>query len=186
MILKKNFHWQEYAPILKITLGTFHVGHLGSDNPHSPVKTTRVFPGFAQQQLKSHSSAQPPSAPRWGEEITQWFLTFNPLLSFVPIRPLHSRLQTKADHADNAEVELTRCSRGHYFGELALVTNKPRAASAYAVGDVKCLGETECTRTHSLNAFVSIDAQKRNSNVRCQKVRRVYKVALIHHHISTM
>uniref|UniRef100_A0AAQ5X667 cAMP-dependent protein kinase type II regulatory subunit n=1 Tax=Amphiprion ocellaris TaxID=80972 RepID=A0AAQ5X667_AMPOC len=47
--------------------------------------------------------------------------------------------QTKADHADNAEVEITRCSRGQYFGELALVTNKPRAASAYAVGDVKCL-----------------------------------------------
>uniref|UniRef100_A0A674PMW9 cAMP-dependent protein kinase type II regulatory subunit n=1 Tax=Takifugu rubripes TaxID=31033 RepID=A0A674PMW9_TAKRU len=39
----------------------------------------------------------------------------------------------------NAEVEITRCSRGQYFGELALVTNKPRAASAYAVGDVKCL-----------------------------------------------
>ncbi|XP_060912619.1 protein kinase, cAMP-dependent, regulatory, type II, alpha A isoform X1 [Labrus mixtus] len=54
--------------------------------------------------------------------------------------PLHSRtMKTKADHADNAEVEITRCSRGHYFGELALVTNKPRAASAYAVGNVKCL-----------------------------------------------
>uniref|UniRef100_A0A674PNG7 cAMP-dependent protein kinase type II-alpha regulatory subunit n=1 Tax=Takifugu rubripes TaxID=31033 RepID=A0A674PNG7_TAKRU len=47
--------------------------------------------------------------------------------------------KTKAGHADNAEVEITRCSRGQYFGELALVTNKPRAASAYAVGDVKCL-----------------------------------------------
>uniref|UniRef100_A0A8D0CUS3 cAMP-dependent protein kinase type II-alpha regulatory subunit n=1 Tax=Sander lucioperca TaxID=283035 RepID=A0A8D0CUS3_SANLU len=47
--------------------------------------------------------------------------------------------KTKAGHADNAEVEITRCSRGHYFGELALVTNKPRAASAYAVGDVKCV-----------------------------------------------
>ncbi|XP_053173815.1 protein kinase, cAMP-dependent, regulatory, type II, alpha A [Scomber japonicus] len=47
--------------------------------------------------------------------------------------------KTKADHADNAEVEITRCSRGQYFGELALVTNKPRAASAYAVGVVKCL-----------------------------------------------
>uniref|UniRef100_A0A3Q3JIK1 cAMP-dependent protein kinase type II-alpha regulatory subunit n=1 Tax=Monopterus albus TaxID=43700 RepID=A0A3Q3JIK1_MONAL len=47
--------------------------------------------------------------------------------------------KTKAAHADNAEVEITRCSRGQYFGELALVTNKPRAASAYAVGDVKCL-----------------------------------------------
>ncbi|XP_070766173.1 protein kinase, cAMP-dependent, regulatory, type II, alpha A isoform X4 [Enoplosus armatus] len=47
--------------------------------------------------------------------------------------------KTKADHADNAEVEITRCSRGQYFGELALVTNKPRAASAYAVGSVKLL-----------------------------------------------
>lgn len=47
--------------------------------------------------------------------------------------------KTKASQQDNAEVEITRCSRGHYFGELALVTNKPRAASAYAVGDVKCL-----------------------------------------------
>ncbi|KAM6977328.1 protein kinase, cAMP-dependent, regulatory, type II, alpha A [Aplochiton taeniatus] len=47
--------------------------------------------------------------------------------------------KTKKDQQDNAEVEITRCSRGQYFGELALVTNKPRAASAYAVDDVKCL-----------------------------------------------
>ncbi|XP_069045695.1 cAMP-dependent protein kinase type II-alpha regulatory subunit [Lepisosteus oculatus] len=47
--------------------------------------------------------------------------------------------KTKADQQDNAEVEIARCTRGQYFGELALVTNKPRAASAYAVGDVKCL-----------------------------------------------
>uniref|UniRef100_A0A8C6S857 cAMP-dependent protein kinase type II-alpha regulatory subunit n=1 Tax=Neogobius melanostomus TaxID=47308 RepID=A0A8C6S857_9GOBI len=47
--------------------------------------------------------------------------------------------KTKAGHADNAEVEIARCSRGQYFGELALVTNKPRAASAYAEGAVKCL-----------------------------------------------
>ncbi|XP_028906346.1 cAMP-dependent protein kinase type II-alpha regulatory subunit [Ornithorhynchus anatinus] len=39
----------------------------------------------------------------------------------------------------NQEVEIARCRKGQYFGELALVTNKPRAASAYAVGDVKCL-----------------------------------------------
>lgn len=38
-------------------------------------------------------------------------------------------------------MEIARCRKGQYFGELALVTNKPRAASAYAVGDVKCLGE---------------------------------------------
>uniref|UniRef100_A0A4W4HA92 cAMP-dependent protein kinase type II-alpha regulatory subunit n=1 Tax=Electrophorus electricus TaxID=8005 RepID=A0A4W4HA92_ELEEL len=47
--------------------------------------------------------------------------------------------KTKADREDNAEVEITRCTRGQYFGELALVTNKPRAASAYAIGEVKCL-----------------------------------------------
>uniref|UniRef100_A0A3Q3BHN8 cAMP-dependent protein kinase type II-alpha regulatory subunit n=1 Tax=Kryptolebias marmoratus TaxID=37003 RepID=A0A3Q3BHN8_KRYMA len=40
---------------------------------------------------------------------------------------------------ENTEVEVARCSRGQYFGELALVTNKPRAASAYAVGSTKCL-----------------------------------------------
>uniref|UniRef100_A0A4W6ET07 cAMP-dependent protein kinase type II-alpha regulatory subunit n=1 Tax=Lates calcarifer TaxID=8187 RepID=A0A4W6ET07_LATCA len=40
---------------------------------------------------------------------------------------------------DNPEVEVARCSRGQYFGELALVTNKPRAASVYAVGETKCL-----------------------------------------------
>ncbi|XP_053324874.1 cAMP-dependent protein kinase type II-alpha regulatory subunit [Spea bombifrons] len=47
--------------------------------------------------------------------------------------------KTKTGQENNQEVELTRCKSGQYFGELALVTNKPRAASAYAVGDVKCL-----------------------------------------------
>lgn len=47
--------------------------------------------------------------------------------------------QTKKDQEEE-EVDITTCSRGQYFGELALVTNKPRAASAYAVGNVKCLG----------------------------------------------
>lgn len=49
-------------------------------------------------------------------------------------------LQTKSAQQDNTEVEVARCSRGQYFGELALVTNKPRAASVYAVGETKCLG----------------------------------------------
>ncbi|XP_034944266.1 cAMP-dependent protein kinase type II regulatory subunit [Chelonus insularis] len=35
------------------------------------------------------------------------------------------------------EVEINRVSAGGYLGELALVTHKPRAASAYAVGNVK-------------------------------------------------
>ncbi|XP_061688287.1 protein kinase, cAMP-dependent, regulatory, type II, alpha, B [Syngnathoides biaculeatus] len=47
--------------------------------------------------------------------------------------------KTKAGRQDDAEVEVARCSRGQYFGELALVTNKPRAASVYAVGETKCL-----------------------------------------------
>nr|XP_005909414.1 PREDICTED: cAMP-dependent protein kinase type II-alpha regulatory subunit isoform X2 [Bos mutus] len=48
--------------------------------------------------------------------------------------------QTKVNKdGENQEVEIARCHKGQYFGELALVTNKPRAASAYAVGDVKCL-----------------------------------------------
>lgn len=47
--------------------------------------------------------------------------------------------QTKKEQEEE-EVDIAMCSRGQYFGELALVTNKPRAASAYAVGSVKCLG----------------------------------------------
>uniref|UniRef100_A0AAR2JLI5 cAMP-dependent protein kinase type II-alpha regulatory subunit n=1 Tax=Pygocentrus nattereri TaxID=42514 RepID=A0AAR2JLI5_PYGNA len=47
--------------------------------------------------------------------------------------------KTKAGQRGNEEVEVARCSRGQYFGELALVTNKPRAASVYAVGETKCL-----------------------------------------------
>lgn len=48
--------------------------------------------------------------------------------------------KTKSSRNDgNQEVEIAHCHKGQYFGELALVTNKPRAASAYAVGDVKCL-----------------------------------------------
>lgn len=35
---------------------------------------------------------------------------------------------------------MTQCTKGGYFGELALVTHKPRAASVYAVGDLVCAG----------------------------------------------
>lgn len=50
------------------------------------------------------------------------------------------RSKTKTNkNGGNQEVEIAHCHKGQYFGELALVTNKPRAASAYAVGDVKCL-----------------------------------------------
>uniref|UniRef100_A0A1B6MSG2 Cyclic nucleotide-binding domain-containing protein n=2 Tax=Graphocephala atropunctata TaxID=36148 RepID=A0A1B6MSG2_9HEMI len=36
---------------------------------------------------------------------------------------------------NNREIFLKELSNTEYFGELALVTDKPRAASAYAVGD---------------------------------------------------
>ncbi|KAM3832497.1 cAMP-dependent protein kinase type II-beta regulatory subunit isoform 2-T2 [Vipera latastei] len=45
----------------------------------------------------------------------------------------------KQDIDGNEAVEIARYNRGQYFGELALVTNKPRAASAFALGTVKCL-----------------------------------------------
>lgn len=35
------------------------------------------------------------------------------------------------------EVEINRIGKGGYFGELALVTHRPRAASAFCDGDVK-------------------------------------------------
>ncbi|XP_051917415.1 cAMP-dependent protein kinase type II-beta regulatory subunit-like [Hippocampus zosterae] len=54
------------------------------------------------------------------------------------VRITMKRSRTKKEQ-DEEEVEIATCSRGQYFGELALVTNKPRAASAYAVGSVKCL-----------------------------------------------
>ncbi|XP_038560999.1 cAMP-dependent protein kinase type II-beta regulatory subunit [Micropterus salmoides] len=54
------------------------------------------------------------------------------------VRITMTRSRTKKDQGEE-EVDIATCSRGQYFGELALVTNKPRAASAYAVGTVKCL-----------------------------------------------
>ncbi|XP_037035853.1 cAMP-dependent protein kinase type II regulatory subunit isoform X1 [Bradysia coprophila] len=49
---------------------------------------------------------------------------------------------------DDGEVEISRLSKGAYFGELALVTHRPRAASAYAVENVKV-------------AFLDVDAFER-------------------------
>lgn len=37
----------------------------------------------------------------------------------------------------DGEVEVSRLNQGQYFGELALITHKPRAASVYAIGTVK-------------------------------------------------
>ncbi|KFO18614.1 cAMP-dependent protein kinase type II-alpha regulatory subunit [Fukomys damarensis] len=51
---------------------------------------------------------------------------------------IRSKTKTNKD-AGSQEVEIARSHKGQYFGELALVTNKPRAASVYAVGNVTCL-----------------------------------------------
>lgn len=48
------------------------------------------------------------------------------------------------------EVEISGLGKGQYFGELALVTHRPRAASAYAATDVK----VACK-------FLSLDANNR-------------------------
>ncbi|CAH1266245.1 cAMP-dependent protein kinase type II-alpha regulatory subunit-like isoform X2 [Branchiostoma lanceolatum] len=47
------------------------------------------------------------------------------------------RIAMKNKDDPDKELEVTRCKQGDYFGELALVTNNPRAASAYAVGKTK-------------------------------------------------
>lgn len=45
------------------------------------------------------------------------------------------------------EVEIAMLNKGQYFGELALVTHRPRAASAYATTDIKIA----CKCRHSIN-----------------------------------
>lgn len=39
--------------------------------------------------------------------------------------------------SDGGEQEVSRMTKGSYFGELGLITHKPRAVSVYAVGDVR-------------------------------------------------
>ncbi|XP_070559772.1 cAMP-dependent protein kinase type II regulatory subunit-like [Ptychodera flava] len=49
------------------------------------------------------------------------------------------RIAMKNQEDPTKEVEIARCEKGQYFGELALVTHKPRAASAYAAApNTKC------------------------------------------------
>lgn len=51
-------------------------------------------------------------------------------------------------HQVNGETEISKLEKGQYFGELALVTHRPRAASAYAQDNVKI-------------AFIDVDAFER-------------------------
>lgn len=50
---------------------------------------------------------------------------------------------------DNGEVEISQLVKGQYFGELALVTHRPRAASAYAADGLKLA----CKYAKSQNYF---------------------------------
>lgn len=87
----------------------------------------------------------------WQREKKQcWCLLVSDSLYFF------SLFQTKKEQEEE-DVDIATCSRGQYFGELALVTNKPRAASAYAVGSVKCLG-TVCVYDHSCIQHANIPA----------------------------
>ncbi|XP_055882903.1 cAMP-dependent protein kinase type II regulatory subunit-like isoform X4 [Biomphalaria glabrata] len=57
---------------------------------------------------------------------------------FVEEGEVRVAMINKADPKATVEKEINRIGPGGYFGELALVTNKPRAASVYAIGPVKC------------------------------------------------
>ncbi|BFZ08152.1 hypothetical protein BsWGS_11191 [Bradybaena similaris] len=56
---------------------------------------------------------------------------------FVEEGKVRVAMLNKADPRATAEQEISRIGPGGYFGELALVTRKPRAASVYAVGETK-------------------------------------------------
>lgn len=59
---------------------------------------------------------------------------------FYMVAEGHVVIKRRGDNPNNPEeeVQLQRYSKGAYFGELALLQNQPRAASAIADGDCKC------------------------------------------------
>ncbi|XP_048581097.1 cAMP-dependent protein kinase type II regulatory subunit isoform X3 [Nematostella vectensis] len=55
---------------------------------------------------------------------------------FVESGTVSIRMHNKSD--PTTEVEIAQCTKGGYFGELALITHNTRAASVYSVGDCVC------------------------------------------------
>lgn len=53
---------------------------------------------------------------------------------------------------DGGEHEISKLEKGQYFGELALVTHRPRAASAYAQNTVKVACKCSVSRRFQLIA----------------------------------
>lgn len=56
---------------------------------------------------------------------------------------------------DKGETEISKLEKGQYFGELALVTHRPRAASAYAQNHVKVACEFEKSPKLSYKYLIS-------------------------------
>ena len=61
---------------------------------------------------------------------------------------------------NNTETQVSTVTKGQYFGEMALVENKPRSASVYAIGKVK----TAFLETESFERLLGpcLDIMKRN------------------------
>lgn len=76
---------------------------------------------------------------------------------------------------EGGEVEISVLGKGQYFGELALVTHRPRAASAYASDNIKVACKYYMLRryeygwrlfTWKIFLHRQFTKQKRNSNIR--------------------
>lgn len=69
----------------------------------------------------------------------------------------------KNSHNDGTEMEVGRHSKGTYFGELAMINNKPRSANVYAVGKIK----SAFLERESFERLLGpcLDIMKRNSEI---------------------
>lgn len=68
-----------------------------------------------------------------------------------------NNLLFQGSNGDNREVN--RLRKKEYFGELGLLSKKPRAASVFAVGETRCAGEYLHT-----SPLLRVRAKKNNSS----------------------